>query len=126
MGGSILELFVFDQLPDQLPAWVLTLVFALGLHLLLDGQELAALDVHQRRRHDHELAGNFEVQQPHRFDVLDELRCQLGEIHLINVHLLLFDQIKEQIERALKDLEFYFVFCHYCPAIRLMPGRCML
>ena len=45
-------------------------------------------------------------------NVFDELRGELGEVDLVNVHLLLFDEIKEQIERAFKDLEFDFIFRH--------------
>src|SRR5258708_5767363 len=42
----ILEFLVFDQLPDQFPSWVLPLLFPLNLHLLVHGQQFAALDVH--------------------------------------------------------------------------------
>ena len=45
-------------------------------------------------------------------NVFDELRGELGEVDLINVHFLLFDEIKEQIERAFEDLELDFVFGH--------------
>jgi hypothetical protein len=31
---------------------------------------------------------------------------------VVNVHFLLLDEIKEQIERAFEDLEFDFVFGH--------------
>jgi hypothetical protein len=37
--------------------------------------------------------------------VRDELRGELGEVDLVNVHLLLFDEIKEQVERAFKNFE---------------------
>jgi hypothetical protein len=44
--------------------------------------------------------------------VRDELRGELGEVDLVNVHFLLLDEIEEQIERAFEDLELNFVFRH--------------
>jgi hypothetical protein len=40
------------------------------------------------------------------------LRGELGEVDFVNIHLLLFDEIKEQVERAFKNLELNFVFGH--------------
>ena len=80
--------------------------------LLVHRQQFAALDVHERRGHHEEFAGDLQVELPHQVDVFDELGGQLGEVDLVNVHLLLLDQIKKQIERAFKDLEFDFIFRH--------------
>src|ERR1039458_394178 len=44
---GILEFLVFDQLADQFPARVFALIFAFHLRLLLNGQQFAALDIHQ-------------------------------------------------------------------------------
>jgi len=54
---------------------------------LFHRQQLAALDVHQRRSHHQELARDFQIQQAHRIDIFDELLGQFGEIDLINIDL---------------------------------------
>ncbi len=57
-------------------------------------------------------AGDFQVEQAHRVDMLDELRGELREVDLIDVHFLFFDEVKQQIERAFEDLELDFIFGH--------------
>ena len=47
-----------------------------------------------------------------QIDVLDELARKLCEVHLVNVHLLLLHQVKQQIHRPLEDLEFDFIIRH--------------
>ena len=93
---------------------LIAIFFLLGLHALVHGQQFAALDEHQRRGHHEKFAGDFEIELAHHLDVFDELRGELGEVDLVNVHLLLLDEIKEQIQRAFKDLELDFVFGHFC------------
>jgi hypothetical protein len=122
----IFEFLVLDQLPDQLPARVLPVVLVLGLRLLVHRQQLAALDIHERGGHDQELAGHLEVQQPHGLDVLDKLARQARQVDLVNVHLLLLDQVKEQVERAFKDLEFYFILTHGPRPLRAVPELVIL
>jgi len=93
---------------------------------LIHGQQLAALDIHERRGHHEELAGDLEIELAHHLDVFDELRGELGEIDRIDVHLLLLDEIEEQIQRAFKDLEFDFVFGHSRAANQPWPRGEML
>ncbi len=111
-GGGVLEFLVFHQLADEFPARVFALLLALDLHLLVHRQQLATFDVHERRGHHEKFAGNLQIELPHEIDVFDELRGEFGEVDFVNVHLLLLDQIKEQIERAFEDLELDFVFRH--------------
>src|SRR6266516_4219543 len=113
LRGGVFELFVFDELADQLPARVFLLLVALGLDLLVHRQQFAALDIHERRGHHEKLTGDFEVELAHQLDVLNELRGDLRQVDLVNVHLLLFHQVQEQVERAFEDLELDFVFCHW-------------
>jgi hypothetical protein len=40
------------------------------------------------------------------------LRGELGEVDFIDVHLLLLDEIKKQVERAFEDLKLDLVFRH--------------
>ena len=111
--GDVLEFLVLDEAADEFPARVLNVVFFLGgIDLEIDGEEFAALDVHERRGHHEELAGNVEVELAHQLDVPDELGRDLGDVDVVNVHLLLFHKVEEQIERSFEDLELDFVFRH--------------
>src|SRR6185369_12053459 len=101
-GGGVLEFFVFDELADEFPTRIFALVFALDDDLLVYGQQFAALDIHERRGHHEKLAGDLQVELAHEVNVRDELRGELGEVDLVNVHLLLLDEIEQQVERALK------------------------
>ncbi len=58
---------------------------------------------------------------PHDFHVFDELGGQPREVDLVNIDFLLFDQIKEQIQRTLKHLELDFVFGHESVYARANP-----
>ena len=120
-----MNFFVFDELADEFPARVFALVLALHGHLLIHGQQLAALDVHERRGHDEKLAGEVEVEHPHDLDVFDELRGELREVDLVDVHLLLLDEVEEEVERAFKDLELDFVIGH-APPMRAAIGARIL
>ena len=126
-GLSMIFWFVF--LPFRIVGWalkgiglLLALPFLLlfgfvgvlifGFGALVHREELPAFDIHQRSGHNQELARDFEIEQAHRIYVFDKLLGQTRQIDLVNVHFLLFNQIKEQIERAFKDLEFYLIFSH--------------
>ena len=62
--------------------------------------------------HSKPVARDFQVELAHHVDVFDELRGERREVDLVDVHLLLLDEIKQQVERTFKDLEFDFVFGH--------------
>ena len=106
--GGVLELFILDELPDQLPARIL--LFHLGIRrLLMDGQQAAALDVDEIGRHHDKLAGHIDVQDFEGADVFEILFRDPLNGNGMNVHLVLFDQVKEEIQGAFEDLEFHFV-----------------
>ena len=113
-GGCVFEFLVFDQAPDELPAGIIRFIFLLHLRLLIDGQELTALDVHEGGCHRQEVPGHVEIQHAHHLDILNELGGNLGQIHLVNVHLLLLYQVKKEIEWAFKDLKLDLIFEHAC------------
>lgn len=77
--------------------------------------------MYERRGHHEELAGDLEVELAHHLDVFDELRGEPGEVDRIDVHLLLLDEIEEQIQRAFKDLELDLVFGHSSAGIQSWP-----
>ena len=124
--GRVLEFFILDELADEFPAWVLGLIVALGLRLLVHRQQFPALDVHECRGHHEELAGDLEVELAHQIDVFDELSGNFRQVDLVNIHLLLFHQVKEQVERAFEDLELDFVICHWFGRRARLIGRCIL
>jgi len=118
--NRIIEDIVYDPFVDEEMA-------ATGGDLLVHGQQFPAFDVHQGRGHDEKLAGDFQIEHPHEIDVFDELSGELREVDLVNIHFLLFNEIKEQVERAFEDLEFNFVFAHggtvsIYPAQRMVDG----
>ena len=41
--------------------------------------------------------------------------ASLGEVDFVDVHLLLLDQVKQEVQRPFKYFEFDFVFCHAHP-----------
>ena len=92
-GGGVLEFFVFDELTDQFPARVFAFLLAFHLHLLVHGQQFAALDIHERRGHDEEFAGDLQIELAHEVDVFDELRGEPREVDLINVHLIKKEEV---------------------------------
>jgi hypothetical protein len=70
------------------------------------GQEQAALDLHQRRRHDEKLAGHIEIELLHRVQHLDILLHHRLDRNVVDIELILSDQEKKQIERALENGQF--------------------
>jgi len=67
------------------------------------GQQPGRLQIEQGGCDDEELGGLVQVPVgAHGVDVRDELIGDLGEGHLGDVQLVLRDQLKEQVERALE------------------------
>ena len=92
-------------------------------HLLVGGQQHAALDVHQRRRHHEELAGDFEVEHLHDRQILHVLVRDPLDRDVVNVHLLLLDEVEQQIERPLEDLQLDFVIGFHSLSPALLQKR---
>ena len=111
-SGGVFELFIFDELADKFPARVFVLVVVLGLVLFFFGEQFAAFDVHEGGGHNDELAGDVDVPFPNLLDVLDEFGGQAGEVHLIDIHLLLADEVKQKVKRAFVNFELDFVCGH--------------
>ena len=75
LGGSRWQerLREFHEPANELPTGIIALfVLGLGLDLEIHREQLAALDVEQRGRHHQKLAGDFQVEFAHLFDVGDE------------------------------------------------------
>jgi hypothetical protein len=68
-------------------------------------QQHPGLDLHQGSRHHQELAGNVEIQLLHQVQVIEILLGDDGDLNVVHVHLVLLDQMNEQIERAVEALQ---------------------
>ena len=103
LGGG-LELLVLEQAADQRVARIF-LVRRIAGRGLGPRQQHLALDVDQRRRHHQELAGDVEVQLLHQVQVLEVLPGDDRDLDVVDVHLVLLDQMNEQIERPFEGLQ---------------------
>ena len=72
---------------------------------LLGRQQRARLQVDQRRGHDEELAGDVEVQVLRGPQVGQVLVGDLRHADLVQVHLVLLDQVQEQVEWPLEAVQ---------------------
>lgn len=101
--GRLLELLVLDELPYQLRPGVLDLGLILRAPLRR-GKQQAALDVHQLGSHEDELPGDLEVEHLHQVQVSEILVGDLDDRDVPDIHLLLPDQVQEQVQRSFEDL----------------------
>ena len=106
--GRVLELLVFDQLPDQFPARVVLFRFFFG-RLLIEREQTPAFDVKEVRSHDDEFAGHVDVQFFERFKIFEVLPGDALDRDVVNVELVALDQIQQQIEWALENFELDLV-----------------
>ena len=65
------------------------------------GQEAAGLQLDERRRDEQELGGDVEVEPARSLDLDQVLVDDRGERDLPQVHLLLEDEMEQEVERAL-------------------------
>ena len=108
MRRGFLELFVFDQLADQVPARIIFLGIFFR-RLLIDRQQAAAFQIDQVRRHDDELARDVDVQFLERLEIFEVLARDPLERDIVDIELVALDQIKQEIERPFEDLELNLV-----------------
>ena len=121
-AGGVFELFIFDELADEFPARIFVLVVFWGLVLFFFGEQFAAFDVHESGGHNDEFAGDMNVPFPHLLDVLDEFGGQSSEVHLIDIHFLLADEVKQKVKRAFVNFKLDFV-CGHLPLLRNLCRR---
>jgi len=107
-SGGVFEFFVFDELTDEFPAWIVILGIFFGW--LIDAREEGpAFQIHQVCRHDDELGSEVDVEQFEGVDVIEILPRDALDGNSMNVHLILFDEVEQEIEGALEDFEAHFV-----------------
>ena len=98
--GQKLVLFVLKESLHQLISGI-----ALLFLIALGGQQHPALDVQKRRRHHEEFAGDIHILIFHLLHIFQILVRDRHDGNIIDIDLVLFDQVHEQIHRTLKHLE---------------------
>src|SRR5437870_2086770 len=108
LRSRFLELLVFDQLADQVPAWVV--LFGILLRrLLIKWEQTAALEINQIGRHDDELARDVDLQFLESLEILEVLARDSFDRNIVNIDFVAFDQVKQEIERSFKNFELNLV-----------------
>ena len=102
-GRGLLHAPVLGEAPCELLGRLLGL--ELGELGVLLREELARLDLEQRRDEDEELAARVEVDLVARGQVLDERHDDGRDVDLRRLELVLEDQRQEEVERALEGVE---------------------
>ena len=106
--GGVLEFFILDELADELPARIVFLGVLLR-RLVHAWQERPAFQIHQVGGHHDELGSEVDVEQLEGVDVVEILAGDALDGNGMDVHLVLFDEVEEEIERAFEDFEADFV-----------------
>ena len=102
--GRVLVLLVLEQPPDELLARVEHLPLLLGPHVerLRRGDQLARLQVGERRRHDQVVRRHVERHRLHEIEVLQVLLGDEGDRECDDVDLVRLAEVQEQVERSLE------------------------
>ena len=101
--SSLFKALVFLQSTNQFGTRiVLVVVFHLGPR-----QQHARFNLCEHGRHQQILAGQFELQLFHDFDVLHILFGDFSDRDIEHIDILAPDQVKKQIQRPLKRLQKY-------------------
>jgi hypothetical protein len=99
---GLLVALELEQALHQLLARIDGLLLALRLGRL-DRHQHLRLDVDERRRHHHELAGHVEVELLHQLQVLHVPARDRRDRDVMDVDLVAPDQVQQQVERPLEE-----------------------
>ena len=107
-SGGVLEFLVFDELADEFPARIV--LFGVLFGRLIDAwQQRPAFQIHQVGGHHDELGGEVDVEQLEGVDVVEILAGDALDGNGMDVHLVFFDEVEQEVERAFEDFEADFV-----------------
>lgn len=106
--GGIFELFVFDELADEFPARIIVLDVFFG-RLFVAREKGSGFQIHQIGSHDDELGSEVDVQELEGVDVIEILLGDFLDGDGVDIQLVLFDEVEQEIERTLEDFELDFV-----------------
>ncbi len=105
---GIFEFFVFNELADQFPAWIIILDILLG-RLFAARQKGPGFQIHQIGCHDDELGGEVDVQKLEGIDVIEVLFGDFLDRDGMDIQLVFFDQIEQKVQGTLENFELDFV-----------------
>ena len=107
-AGGVLEFLVFDELADEFPARIVLL--GVFFRRLVDAREQGpAFQIHQVGGHHDELGGEVDVEELEGVDVVEILAGDALDGDGMDVHLVLLDEVEQEVERAFEDFEADFV-----------------
>ena len=96
-------------------------LFQLGESLLVvDRQQHPGLDIHQLGRHGDELAGHLQVQLPPLVHPGQILVQNQGDLNVLDLHLVLAQQMEDQVQGAVEVLHILPVLDHF---FQMVNGR---
>ena len=68
----------------------------------MNGQQHAGFYLGQGGRHDNKITGKINVHGLHPFNILQILRCNQRDGNIIDIQLVFFDQMNEQVHGTFK------------------------
>ena len=77
--------------------------FLVELEVFEAGQQAASLQLDQRRGDEQELGGDVEIEGVHAVELAEVGVDDLRQRHLPELHLLLEDEVQEEVEGTLED-----------------------
>ena len=112
VSGRVFKLFVFDELSNQVPAWIFFFGFLIGW-TDLNGKKGATFEVNEIGGHDDKLASDLEIEHLKGFHELEVLGGDAFQRNVIDIDLIFFDEVKKQVEWSFKDLQFDAIFLRH-------------
>ncbi len=100
--GRGLEPLMLEQAAHERLARILLGILLRGI---VARQQHPRLDVDERRRHHEKFTGDIETQFGHQIQVFEVLLRDEDDRDVVDVHLVLLDEVQQQIERALEVLQ---------------------
>ena len=112
---GVFEFFVLDEALDEFFARIGGLLFGGGERV---GREKHfRFDVDERGGHVDEFGGDVDVLDFELVEVVEVLRGDFGDLDVVDVHFLLFDEIEQEVEGTFVDRDVDAVRSGHCRGI---------
>jgi hypothetical protein len=105
--GGVLEFFVLEETLDEFLSQVFSLLFGTGEWV--GREQHFGFDVDERGGHVNEFGGDVDVEMFELVEVVEILRGDFGDLDVVNIHFLLFDEIEQEVERTFEDGDGDFI-----------------
>ena len=100
---SVLEGLALQQSGQQEVAFLPRGELLVEVEVVVAGKQPSGLELDEDRRYEKELGGHLEVEFPEATQLGDELVDDRRQLDLVELHLLLQNQVQQQVEGALVD-----------------------